>query len=155
MTQTILKPRQTPRSDSYRSDKPSRVRPEFADYGDLDARIKCFEQTGQFYPAEMQRLQNAAQPVFLDVSQIKSFEDVASLMRRAEDSFQAMPSSVKAYFQGSSVAFMSALSDPTMRKALIEKGVLPKECLSESVVETQEQAPAPAVDETEKSQLAQ
>lgn len=98
-------------------DGPSRVDKSFAKAADINNIVTKFHKTG-LLP------ETGVQPVYGDVSSVPSLEDVHSVLKKAQDAFQALPSDVRKLMDNNALKMESWLLDPNNRELAEKHGLL-------------------------------
>lgn len=106
------------------------TRQEFKDECNLANIIQRFTQTGELYDplgpmASTIRRGRPRLPEFLDMTAIKSSQDVFDFVRDAHDHFETLPARLKAVFNNSAEAFVAAMNNKDHISNLIKSGALP------------------------------
>lgn len=86
---------------------------------------------------------NAMEPNFLDASEM-DFHEHMNIIRRAQETFEAIPAKIRDRFANSPGNFLDFVQDPANRKELAEMGLLTPE-LTQSILSPQ----SPAVEPTD------
>lgn len=128
---------------TYKSDKPSQTKQEYAEQCDLRSVIQRYELTGQFYnPLDIKHM-SPREGVFVDVSDVQDIENAQRIIQRANDAFMSIPAAFRKAFDNNPMVFAAVLNTPGALQRMIDAGLIPDQYLTRSV-KRGAGAPAPA-----------
>lgn len=102
------------------SDLPSLTRQEFADECDINKLMAQYEKTG-ILPANL----NAAQPQYIDVSDIPNLAEAHEILQAATTAFMRLPAVTRREFDNDPIRFVNFASDPENLEKLREWKLAP------------------------------
>lgn len=66
---------------------------------------------------------NQVPPMFGDFTNLPAYQDMANMLRQADDAFMSLPASTRAYFDNDPGRFIAAAQDPAMLPELCRLGL--------------------------------
>lgn len=90
---------------------------QFADDCDINLIVKKFLKTGILPDSKVQ-------PMYADVSEIKTFADYMNMIKIAEESFNSLPSEVRDRFANDPVNLVEFVEDPANVQECLRMGLM-------------------------------
>lgn len=94
-----------------------RTKQEFKEECDLNVLMKRYERTGVLPTARI------GNPMYVDAADLPSYQESLKIVRDAHESFEALPSRVRAQFENNPEAFVAFAADPANKDQLREWGL--------------------------------